>query len=388
MRVRQSGTSVLAALVFVAIFVLFISGYKIASQSAGEQAAAAASALKHAVTCAPGSVYTVDMQVGSGSITSASCFKPDSREPSGMAASVDYGTAACNQANMSKCVVNYCPPSSYVTQSGTCFDVAVCDNDSCLKAAIQNGSQPMQAANIIAARVLNDRGAKTIRSPGSSEPLALADMLSESGRTFVGNVIEQTAQAAAANNFDEDAISEIADGIRDATPVGPASGPAAQISCQPKIAESGMKVGIAFGCANSVSSIGGGFSTGERLWGATEERIEPNLPNGTMTYELSCSDGIRSASASCSVAVMKPFMLLTSQSDETATSFAWVTRGMDVCELSAADDTELSVQFQNPIPQGGALSVPTITKDTNVTLMCTTVGGTVKEVTTTIHAVR
>jgi hypothetical protein len=370
----QAGTSVLAALVFVAIFVLFISGYKIASQGAVGQSAAVASApADHVVKCTGGQVYTVNMEYGSGLVEASQCTK--------------NSDGTCAQAVPGKCALRYCPPASYVSESGTCIVAGTCDpaDEQCLKGAVQNASQPQQAASILATQLMADKGETSARTLNSSAPVLLADILSESGRVAVSSVIESTAVAAAESGLDGESIRAIARAISTRAASAPLSGAVAQISCQPKIAEAGMKVGIAFGCVNSTVSEGGGFSTGGRLWGATEESLPGDLPNGTMIYALRCSDGQRSVSASCSVAVMKPFMLLTSQTEGTDASFAWVTRGMDVCDLSAPNNPELNAQFVNPVPQSGVLTVSSLTADTQVTLACTSVSGTVKELTTTVR---
>ena len=392
MRNREKGTSVLAALVFVAIFVLFISGYKIASQNASGQAASAAAAMQaHTDVCRAGDVYTVNMASGSGNVQSLKCFIADPNNPAAVIPGPDSSRSECAQAISGKCAIRYCPPSSFVNESGECFVSATCDpsngDNSCLRGSIQNASQPVQAANIIAAQLLADKGATTARAPGSSEPLALATSLSESGRSAVTAIINQTAEAAAQQNLDAGAIRDVAQNIKATAATQAPVGPVAQISCQPKIAESGMKVAIAFGCANSTQSSSNEFSTGGRLWGATEVRIEPNLPNGVMSYGLTCSDGSRTSVASCDVTVQKPFMLMSSQSGQSgAVSLAWVTRGMDQCDLMATDNAGLNQQIENPLTQSGALSLTNVPNDTEVVLTCTTVGGEVKEAKTTIHA--
>ncbi len=375
----QAGTSVLAALVFVAIFVLFISGYKIASQTSGTQSAAVASAIEEKPTvCKGGEVYTVDMAIGTGNIESVTCDGTSANE-----------RPECVQGVPGKCVVRYCPPASFVTESGTCFVVNTCDpatDSRCLTSALQNASQPVQAASIIAAQILDDRGMTDARTPGYSGPIALADKLTDHGRANVALVINGTADAASANNLNAEAIRVVADNLSAGVPARSTSGPVAQISCQPKIAESGMKVGIAFGCANSTASVGGGFDTGGRLWGATEDELPQNLPNGTMIYSLTCSDSRKTASATCSVAVMKPFMLLTGEVSDAVASVAWVTRGMDTCDIAAPQNEELTASFENPVPQSGVLTIPSVITDTEIELSCTTVGGVVKQLTTTLRA--
>ncbi len=388
MKASQSGTSVLAALVFVAIFVLFISGYKIASQNTGSQSAAVAAAVGAAPVCKGGEVYTVDVASGVADVDSLKCFTTDPKDPSRLILGPDNSDPRCATAAQGKCAVRYCPPSSYVTESGTCFEVDSCDPGSadCVKGSIQNASQPVQAANIIAAQLLDDKGNTIAQVPSYSGPIALADKLSDRGRSAVAQVIDETANAAMANDLDSDVIRDIGENLQNGHQVPQTSGPTAQISCQPKIAESGMKVGIAFGCANATRSEGGGFDTSGRLWGATEEQIPANLPNGTMVYALKCSDGKRAVSASCSIAVMKPFMLLSGEGSGEGAAVAWVTRGMDVCDISAPNNSELSATFVNPVPQSGAISMASVSADTEIALTCTTVGGVIKQLTTTVKA--
>jgi hypothetical protein len=369
----QAGTSVLAALVFVAIFVLFISGYKIASQPADSQSAAAASTVVTALpsVCIAGDVHTVNMSSGAGTVRTLQC--PEGSQ-----------NGACVSGVPSKCVIRYCPPSTYAS-AGVCFKLTECDpadnGDMCVRTAIQNATQPVQAASILAARLIDDKG----ETAADVAPL-LKDTLTQSGRDAITSIIEATADAAEEGGLDAAPIRDISKTLSASAPVAQASGPVAQISCQPKIAQSGMKVAVAFGCANSVMSSSDEFSTGGRLWGATEVRLDPGLPNGTMIYGLRCSDGRKVVSATCAVAVAKPLMLLTSQSSPTGEALAWVTRGMDICELNASGNADLTASFGNPVPQSGAIALPRMTSDTEVSLTCTSVNGDVKEAKTTLRA--
>lgn len=376
MRNPQAGTSVLAALVFVAIFVLFISGYKIASQPAGGQSAAVASTIVQALpsTCAGGDVHTVDMSSGAGAVNTAVC-------------ATGSDSPACAAMDQTKCVVRYCPPASYVTGSA-CFTLTACDpadnGDTCIRTALQNATQSVQVPNILAARLIDDKGETIAATPYGEQ--ALKALLSESGRSAVASIIEATGDAAEESGYDAGLIRDVAHAIlSDPTP-RESSDPVAQISCQPKIAQSGMKIALAFGCANSVMSASEQFDTGGRLWGATEVRLDPGLPNGTMIYGLSCSDGRTAVSATCSVTVTKPFMLFTSKTGSTGSALAWVTRGMDLCEMNAIDNASITASFGNPVPQSGALVMPTVLADTDVVLTCTSVSGEIKEARTTIPA--
>ena len=385
-RPGQAGTSVLAALVFVAIFVLFISGYKIASQSGMGQSAAVAGALNGGHTCLGGELYTVNMSSGVGSVESLKCTMPDPRNPSVVIPGPDAARAECTEGVQGKCAVRYCPPDSYVNESGTCFVMTACDPTSegngCLNGSIQNATQAVQAASIIAAKLLDDKGDTDARVQGMSEHLALAENLSKTGRSAVAGVINATADAAAEENLDAGVIRDVAKAIEKGSGIRTTARPLAQLSCQPKTAQAGMNVAIAFGCANSTRSSSNEFSTGGKLWGATQVRIDPTLPNGTMTYGLTCSDGARISTATCEVIVQKPLMLFSSQTGAAGTvSLAWVTRAMDQCVLGAKDNAALTAQFENPIPQSGALTATGVKEDDSISLTCTTVAGEVKVLT-------
>jgi hypothetical protein len=162
-------------------------------------------------------------------------------------------------------------------------------------------------------------------------------------------------------------------------------GPVAQISCQPKAVDPGMSVGVAFGCANSTVSEGSGFSTGGRLWGATEEKIPATLPSGTMIYVLTCSSGRESVSASCAVAVHKPLVLITSDDSDGTSAVAWLTRGMQSCEIET-DNPDLAEVFSGEIGESGAIAIPEVSEDTGVILRCTTYGGQVREAFSVLQA--
>lgn len=162
-------------------------------------------------------------------------------------------------------------------------------------------------------------------------------------------------------------------------------GPIAQISCQPKAVDPGMSVGVAFGCANSTASEGSGFSTGDRLWGITEEKIPATLPSGTMLYVLTCSNGRESVSASCAVAVHKPLMLITSDKSGGSSAVAWLTRGMQSCTI-VSDNPDLAETLSGEVGESGAIAIPEVSEDTGVTLKCSTYGGQIREAFSVLQA--
>lgn len=394
-RISTRGTSVLAALVFVAIFVLFISSAKLIApvmSSDAQSAAVAAAGTQYG--CKAGEVHTVDLS-------------------GGWEAEISVRSEA-HKGNA--CIVEFCPPSQLVTTAGTCFVASECDaksgESSCLQAALQNASQPTQASSIIAAALLSEQGETAAYVPGSADPVFLVTTLSEVGQSGVKTEIDATATAAFEVHGDSAAVDEIkrigtmaqvgsapcdvaggecAPDTRVSAPAAVASSrTTAQISCQPKIADTGMTIGIAFGCTNSVRSEGSGFSTDGTQWGATSTLIPAHLTTGTMTYTLSCIGAKEVATASCEVQVVKPVLLLTAEPMQAAAgesaTIAWVSKGTNDCMLTSPEQPELSQKYKGSIGASGVVTTLPISEDTRVTLSCTTDGGSTKEVTTTVRS--
>ncbi len=386
MRIHQAGTSVLAALVFVAIFVLLISSYKIVSPGEFKgQTASVAGVFDDATEqvqlperCTAGEVHTVDLSNGSAKIGMHRCYVENPADPSRPQNGPDIAKAACSYAAPDACVIRYCPPSSMVTEDGMCIRTQVCDQafpSTCLRGGMQNASQPDQAANILAARLLSDKGATHAQAQGAGAPRPLAALLSDSGSEAVSTVIEATA-AAVSPDGDTIEIEQVADVVRAANDISSDAQPVAQISCQPKSAEPGMKVGIAFGCINSTLSASEGFSNEGRLWGVAEGSIPDTANSGVFTYTLSCSHGAKTDSASCAVDVRKTFVILTSRNSSTQNAnLAWISRGVTSCVFSSPDaelQAALSTATQH---ESGVAVVARPSTSTIVSVECVSASG-------------
>lgn len=162
-------------------------------------------------------------------------------------------------------------------------------------------------------------------------------------------------------------------------------GPAAQISCQPEIADVGMDIAITYSCAAGTSS-GAGFSTGGTQSGATTTTITSVPANtNTATYTLTCTDAGRSSNTSCKVQIGKPTIVLAANpaevDEDEASTLGWVTSGMKSCVISSPDLEDFTNQNAHIENVNGTVTTPELDEDTDFVLKCTTVGGGTREAT-------
>jgi hypothetical protein len=165
--------------------------------------------------------------------------------------------------------------------------------------------------------------------------------------------------------------------------------PTAQLSCQPKIADSGQAVSISYACANATGSTGTGFSTNGALSGSlTVDAPTPPAGQNTVTYTLTCLNQGVTSSAQCQVQLGKPGIVLVTNpkavhGGETSL-IGWISSGMQSCVISSPDQSDFTQRnANNTNPNGAATSSP-ITGTTRFQLDCTTLGGVTKQATTTV----
>ena len=181
-----------------------------------------------------------------------------------------------------------------------------------------------------------------------------------------------------------------------------AGGPTASLSCQPKVADVGMKVSITWSCSAG-KAVGSGFDAKkadgtEALSGSTEVTLTaPPGDTNTATYALTCTDQGQSSPKDCSVQVAKPGIVLTTVPKKAvagkAVAIGWVTAGMDSCVISSEDLPDFTAQNANIKNINGGAETPILTLVNNVEtkydflLHCTTVGGQTKDAEETITVV-
>lgn len=161
---------------------------------------------------------------------------------------------------------------------------------------------------------------------------------------------------------------------------GDPNGLAASISCEPKVADPGMTLAIAFGCQNATGSAGSGFETGNKTSGTATTTVKtPPSGTNTATYTLTCTKDGKGVGAQCSVQVSKPFLVFVAspakvRSGEKAV-LGWITSGMQSCVVSSSDFPEFTAanaQYRNT---SGAVSTPALTNTGHFHLHCVSYGG-------------
>ncbi len=167
--------------------------------------------------------------------------------------------------------------------------------------------------------------------------------------------------------------------------------PTAQLSCQPLLADAGMTLAISYACSKG-TSVGTGFSTGGKLVGTTTALLAaPPAGINTASFSLTCTNQNQSSTASCEVQIAKPGIVLVAnpQSVEQngVATIGWVTAGMQKCTISSPDQTDFTARNASRTSVNGVASTSPITVETDILLKCTTVGGNIRQATTTISII-
>jgi len=171
---------------------------------------------------------------------------------------------------------------------------------------------------------------------------------------------------------------------------GGGSAPKAQISCQPKIADTGMQVSLSYACQNSTTSSGKGFTTGGALSGsATSTTSVPASGSTTNSYALTCSNEGRTDTAECTVNVNRPSIVLVANpkniDDGDTSTIGWVTGAMEKCIISSPTLSEFTEDNKNNTSTSGSAKTPELDENTEFVLKCTTKAGGTKTATTTVE---
>ncbi len=164
--------------------------------------------------------------------------------------------------------------------------------------------------------------------------------------------------------------------------------PTAEISCQPKVADEGMSIAIAWSCENATGSTGGGFSSNNAVSGSATALVDPPGTETGANYAIRCTNQSLSASASCSVQIAKPKITLTAKpkivTKGATSTVGWVTTGMQSCVVSSPEMNDFTEKNATRKSVNAVVVTPPITSDVNVVLDCVTLGGASKSATTSI----
>ena len=166
---------------------------------------------------------------------------------------------------------------------------------------------------------------------------------------------------------------------------------AAQISCQPQIADVGMSLAISYSCSSG-TSVGSGFQTnGAQSGSATVTIANPPNNTNTATYGLTCTNQGQTASAQCTVQVGRPSIVLVANPKAVATSTAsrlgWVTSGTQSCVISSPDLPAFTAQNANNTSVNGTATTPPLNSAARFLLHCITVGGGTRQASTTVSII-
>ena len=169
----------------------------------------------------------------------------------------------------------------------------------------------------------------------------------------------------------------------------PPTRPEASLSCQPKLADVGMTLAIAFSCSSGTATSSGFDTGGEQSGSATTAVANPPAGTNTAIYALTCNNQGLTAGAQCAVQINKPSIVLVANPKSVPSGqtslIGWVTSGMQSCVISSPDQSDFtSRNSSNTSPSGVATTSP-ITRTTNFLLRCSTLGGLTKDATTSVE---
>ncbi len=174
----------------------------------------------------------------------------------------------------------------------------------------------------------------------------------------------------------------------------------AELSCQPKVADVGMTIGMSFSCTSSNGSVHpvASFNTDvekhcadSSCTSGSAEFVATKLPLGASAQNISltcASQGQQSQPAVCSIQVGNPAIVMVVNPNEIAAgadaNIGWVTVGMQSCTISSPSLPEFNAaNAANTSPSGVAKS-PALSSDTSFVLSCTTLAGQTKTASTTV----
>lgn len=159
-------------------------------------------------------------------------------------------------------------------------------------------------------------------------------------------------------------------------------GPAASLTCQPKVADAGMTLAIAYSCASG-EATGNGFTAADQPAGsATVTLATPPAGTNMAVYSLTCKDPkLGTSGAQCTVQVNKPSIILVANPKTVAsgqtTLIGWTTAGMQSCIISSPNQANFTQNNSSNTSVTGAATTDPISGTANFTLNCqTTAGGT------------
>ncbi len=165
--------------------------------------------------------------------------------------------------------------------------------------------------------------------------------------------------------------------------------PVAKISCQPSVADVGMTLAISYSCSSGIATSSSfTIATSSSSGTATTTIQRPPAGANTATYTLTCNDSGITGGAQCNVQVAVPSIILVANPKSVSSGgtslIGWLTTGMDSCIVSSPNDSDFTTRNSSNTSTSGTATTSSITATTNYLLHCETLGGGVREATTTV----
>lgn len=162
----------------------------------------------------------------------------------------------------------------------------------------------------------------------------------------------------------------------------------ASISCQPQTADVGMQVAISYSCAQGTAT-GSGFTTSNASAGTSTATVaQPADGTNTITYGLTCTSGVTTSGAQCSVQIVQPSITLVANPRTIASGktslLGWITTGMKSCVMSSPNDAAFTSQNSSNTSVNGTAQTLPATSTQQYILNCQTFSGGTKSASTTV----
>jgi hypothetical protein len=160
-----------------------------------------------------------------------------------------------------------------------------------------------------------------------------------------------------------------------------AGAPIANLSCQPDVADVGMKLAISYSCSSGTAT-GNGFNASGQSGTSTTLVKKPPTGTNTATYSLACANSGQTAGAQCSVQIESPSIVLAAN-PKTVTAgdtsqIGWITTAMKSCTIATPQDQTFNDQNSSNTSVNGTATTDAITGKETFTLTCTTDAGQTK----------
>lgn len=165
--------------------------------------------------------------------------------------------------------------------------------------------------------------------------------------------------------------------------------PTAQISCNPKQAEKGMKVAIVWNCSGATASRGLGFDSAGRLSGAIDITLSDVPENAASAkYGIACTNQSLGTTTECAVEIVWPRISLRvdppAVPEGQTTVIGWTTTGMRSCVISSEEQLDFTRRNASATSTTGIATSSPIIEETHFALNCITLTGGTRAATATV----